>query len=183
MREIRFPMLDALSANGPAPGIEDQMMLYGRFVGSWTGRVFVHGADGGTREASCEVHFGWVLEGRAIQDVWIAPARKDRRDPGRLPEDNLFGTTLRVYDPENGLWNITWINPTTRSFNRMTGREVGEEMVQEYRAEDGAKCQWIFTDIRADSFHWIGRESRDEGETWKVSTEFLLRRTEEDPTK
>jgi hypothetical protein len=55
------------------------MMLYGQFVGSWQGTVLVHLPDGAPRESTCEVNFGWALEGRAIQDVWIAPALQGRK--------------------------------------------------------------------------------------------------------
>ena len=53
---------------------------------------------------------------------------------------------------------------------------AGGQHPQEYRAEDGTLCQWMFTEITAKSFHWIGRESENDGKTWKVNTEFFLRR-------
>ena len=40
-----------------------------------------------------------MLEGRAVQDVWIAPARKDRDVPGRDSDKDIYGTTVRVCDP------------------------------------------------------------------------------------
>ena len=59
----------ALSSNGPAADRASRMMLYGQFVGSWDGRLVVHRPDGERFETSCEVHFGWALAGRAVQDV------------------------------------------------------------------------------------------------------------------
>src|SRR5262249_41059427 len=70
-------LADVLLAEGPAVDRSQPLMLYGQFVGSWDGTVVVHEA-GGRRESSCEVHFGWVLAGRAVQDVWIAPSRHAR---------------------------------------------------------------------------------------------------------
>ena len=66
--------------------------------------------QGVRRETSAEVHFGWVLEGRAIQDVWIAPALR----AGTAASELMHGTTLRVYDPQQDLWQITWIIPFDR---------------------------------------------------------------------
>jgi hypothetical protein len=166
-------MLKRLASEGPAPDRAAQMMLYGQFVGSWEGTVVVHLPDGGRRESTAEVHFGWALEGRAIQDVWIAPALRDRK-PGE--QSRMYGTTLRVYDPTSDLWQITWIDPVRQAFNRMDGRKVGEDIVQEYRDAQGARCQWLFTEITAESFHWIARESKDDGKTWKRTGEFFLRR-------
>lgn len=164
-------LVDHLHATGPAPDRAGAMMLYGRFVGSWEGRLVYQDSAGVTREASAEVHFGWVLDGRAIQDVWIAPSRRHRR-----PEEPLLmhGSTFRVYDPRNDCWHITWIDPVKQRRDVMVGRPVGEDIVQEYRADDGRRIQWIFTGITADAFHWINRDSADDGKTWTVRGEFFL---------
>src|SRR4030042_3629832 len=100
MLKDQLPMLSVLHAEGPVADIKSKMMLYGQFVGSWEGRVVVHAPDGNRGEAGCEVHFGWVLEGRAIQDVWIATSRKERQDPKIAALGGLYGTPLRVYDPK-----------------------------------------------------------------------------------
>ena len=113
-----------------------------------------------------------MLGGRAVQDVWIAPALQ-----GRQPDqDRIHGTTLRVYDPQSDVWHITWIDPVKQAFNRMTGRKIGDEIVQEYRNEQGVRTQWLFTQITGASFHWIARDSNDDGESWTTRAEFFLRR-------
>jgi len=169
-------MLDVLGAGGPHPDHADALMLYGRFVGAWEGRVIVTRRDGSSREESCEVLFGWVLEGRAVQDVWIGPARADRGDPDRDSGRDMYGTTIRVYDPEHDAWQVTWIEPGSQTCQHMTGGRRGADIVQEYRDDDGALWQWIFTDITPDAFRWIARESSDDGASWLVRNEFFLRR-------
>jgi hypothetical protein len=169
----RDPFLETLRADGPAPDCAAHMMLYGQFVGSWDGTLKYVDLEGVRRETTAEVHFGWVLEGRAIQDVWIAPSRQARKEGERLL---MHGSTFRVYDPQQDLWHITWIDPVKQVVNRMTGRKVGNDIVQEYRMEDGKRCQWMFTEITPDSFHWINRESSDNDAHWKVRGEFFLRR-------
>jgi hypothetical protein len=89
---------------------------------------------------------------------------------------NRYGTTLRVYDPNIKAWHILWLNPVTQTYNTMIGRKVNDEIVQEYRDEDGALNQWIFSEITPNSFHWTGRSSHDEGKTWFVETEFFAQR-------
>ena len=170
----------ALIASAPASDRVEKMMLYGQFIGSWDGTVIVHRPDGQLLENSCEVHFGWVLAGRAIQDVWIAPSRKMGAAGA---DDGMYGTTLRVYDPKTDQWEITWIDPVRRNFNRMLGRPVGNEIIQEYRDEAGNICQWCFTDIRPDSFHWISRESNDGRLTWNLTAEFFLCRRQDEETR
>ena len=134
-------------------------------------------------ETTAEVHFGWVLEGRAVQDVWIAPSKAAGSLAGQPtpPRGALYGTTLRVYDPAKDEWGITWVNPVTGAFNRMVGRAAGKDIVQEYREADGRLVQWCFFEIKADSFHWVWRESADEGAHWTLRGEFYLRRRSRSP--
>ena len=168
--------LEALSFDGAAADRAEKMMLYGQFVGSWDLRVVDYEEDGKRWEGAGEVHFGWVLEGRAIQDVWISPPRNARKTI--TTSRNTYGTTLRVYDPNTDAWRILWVNPISQIYNTMIGRKVGDEIVQEYRDVAGALNQWIFTQITPNSFHWIGRSSKDDGKRWEVGTEFFARRKE-----
>jgi hypothetical protein len=179
------PMLNALHAEGAAPDRAESMMLYGQFIGTWEGTLrskkfranpdgeieFDNGSD--FNESTLEVHFSWALQGRAIQDVWISPTRRNVKDATGF---GMFGTTLRVYDPANDHWYITFIDPfTTQSYHRMIGRKVGSDIVQELR-KGYHITHWIFTDITKNSFHWMWKESEDNGKTWKVQAEFFLER-------
>jgi hypothetical protein len=161
----------ALHSDGPAADRADAMQLYGRFIGAWDGDLWFVDPEGNEYNVSAEVQFGWVLEGRAIQDVWIAPARKDPS-----PRPRMYGTTVRVYNPERGDWEITFIDPSRQRYNRQRGKAVGNEIVQEAREDDGSLTQWIFTDIEPDSFRWWSRSSADGGRTWHKLSEFRFRR-------
>lgn len=162
-----------LESEAPASEHADAMMLYGQFVGSWEGTCTTHPPDGAPQQHSAEVHFGFALEGRAVHDVWIVPARRDRRHP--IGPRNLYGTTLRVYDPASGDWNVTWINPPNGAHTRLVGRRVGDRIVQQGYDRDG-RNRWTFQAITPDSFHWTGEVSRDDGRTWRLLAEFALRR-------
>jgi len=68
-----------LTAPGRAPDILDKDDVYGWLVGDW--ELDVHhywGRDVSARHMKGEVHAAWVLEGRAVQDVWIMPRRTER---------------------------------------------------------------------------------------------------------
>jgi hypothetical protein len=164
-----------LESTAPVAEHADAMMLYGQFVGSWEGEGLIHAPDGKAARHSAEVHFGWVLEGRAVQDVWIVPARRDRNRP--IGARNLYGTTLRVYDPAADAWNVTWINPPNGAFTRLVGRREGDRIVQVGDDGDG-RNRWIFQAIAPDSFHWTGEVSADGGQTWRLVAEFALKRVE-----
>ena len=59
-------VIDALHAGGPAPDRAEQMNLYGWLIGRWEMDAVVH-TEAGTHRDPGEIHFGWVLEGRAIE--------------------------------------------------------------------------------------------------------------------
>jgi len=67
--------IDALHVSRPADEHAGKLMLFGRFVGSWDLEWAGTGANGEPATATGELHFGWVLGGRAVQDIWIIPGR------------------------------------------------------------------------------------------------------------
>jgi hypothetical protein len=122
-----------------------------------------------------EVHFSWTLEGRAVQDVWIMPRRSERRaDEGRA--NNMYGTTLRVWDPSMQAWRITWINPVTGHRAEQIGRWSGRDIVQIGTSSNGALTRWRFTEITPNSFLWMGEALETDGKTWKREGQFRAKR-------
>src|SRR5687767_9954640 len=85
-----------LAAARRSPEIPESADAYGWLVGSWDLEVRTYWAsDVSAQGLTAEAHFGWALEGRAIQDVWIMPRVQDRT--ARLDKKfNMYGTTLRV---------------------------------------------------------------------------------------
>ncbi len=169
------PLAGALIANGPAPDRATQMQLYGWLVGSWDLDVIEYRDDGSTRRRPGEWHFGWALEGRAVQDVWIVPPRS-LREGDAVAASNRYGTTLRTYDPGSDAWRIQWTDPVARSFLQMIGRAEGRDIVQLGARADGQLMRWSFREITPNAFLWRGELSADNGASWRVNTEFTARR-------
>jgi len=167
---------DILRADGPSPDLKDAPALYDWLIGSWDAEVIDYQEDGTPHSGPAEIHFAWVLEGRAIQDLWIAPPCA-LRSTGLPKKGNRFGTSIRVYDPALGAWRVTWINPVTLAHDHLIGRKEGDDIVQEGRREDGTRTRWSFREITPDSFHWLGEASLDEGKTWHLQAEFKARRS------
>jgi hypothetical protein len=172
--------LDALKADGPAPDRIGQMDLYGWLIGAWDLDVVRYMPDGGERRRKGEWHFGWVLEGRAIQDVWIVPPRGELRRGDAAANVNSYGTTLRIYDPRIDAWQIQWIDPVTQNFLAMIGRKQGDDIVQLGKNADGYPARWSFSEITPNSFRWRGETSQDKDaageESWRLDVEFFARR-------
>jgi hypothetical protein len=162
-----------LVARGRSPEIPEWADVYGWLVGIWDLDVLHYrAADVRFQGIKGEAHFGWVLEGRAIQDVWIMPSVS-----GRSPEidrtNNMYGTTLRIWDPATQAWRIRWFNPVSGHEERQTGRRIGNEIVQIGARPDGTPTRWRFTEITNDSFHWLGEALELDGKTWKLEGEFV----------
>jgi hypothetical protein len=154
---------DGLHAAGPAPDRAAQMELYAWLVGSWEMDAVVHADDRTTHRGRGEVHAGWVLAGRAIQDVWVLPGF-------------FHGTTLRIYDPGRDAWHILWNDPLKQYYARQIGRPRGDGIVQEGINDAGETTRWSFSDITPNGFRWRGERSRDGGATWELQAEFMFRR-------
>jgi len=154
---------EALSSTGPAADRADKMSLYGWLIGDWRFDAVMHADDGARHTGEGEIHFAWVLEGRAIQDVWILPGI-------------FFGTTLRIYDPGLDAWHILWSDPLKQLYTRQIGRARGRDIVQEGTADGGAATRWSFTEITPDGFRWTGERSLDGGATWQLQADFRARR-------
>jgi hypothetical protein len=165
----------ALCAPGPLPERAEKMRLYEPVLGDWEVEVVEYAPDGRRSISRGEWHFAWVLEGRAIQDVFIVPPRESRR-PGQPTANNRYGTTLRVYDPAADVWRVTWINPVSGLHTDLVGRREGNEIVHEGNDGDGSLMRWIFSDITPTTFRWRGERSTDEGKTWKKDVEFFAHR-------
>jgi hypothetical protein len=146
---------------------------YDWLIGDWEADVYDY-ENGEKRVSKGEWHFSWVLEGRAIQDVWIVPKLGDRN--ARTPANhNRYGTTIRIFDPKIEAWRVFWFNPVTQDRTELIGRKVGKAIVQQ-SVNDDSFTRWIFDDIKPNSFVWRGEFSNDGGKTWQLDAEFHARR-------
>jgi hypothetical protein len=165
----------AFTAAGRAPEIPEADDLYGWLIGSWELDVLRYVVDVSGRGIKGEAHFEWVLEGRAVQDVWIMPRREDRG--AEIDKTmNMYGTTLRVWDSSIQAWRITWVNPVTGARDELIGRSSEGQVVQVGTHSNGTPIRWSFTEITPDSFHWTGEALETDGKTWKMEGEFRAKK-------
>jgi hypothetical protein len=174
--QIKHTFTEGLISDGPADEYKEKLMLYGQFVGDWIAETKEY-SEKGIIKTEWDIRFEWILEGRAIQDLWITPIRKKERvnweDPG-----NRYSTTLRIYDPKIDAWHILWINPPNGRIVRQLGKTIDNEIVQiSDVTETGEIMRWVYRDIKKDSFRWCNETSIDQGKTWKLTQEMLAERS------
>jgi hypothetical protein len=161
--------IEGLGARGPDLELKEKLMLFGQFVGDWDIVEARYPHPDGTEElGQGEVHFDWILGGRAIQDVWM----KREEDLTVVP----VGTTIRYYDSKTDYWSSTWISPTQSIVQTFTAGLVGEEIVLNGKTKDGFPERWIFLDIKPNSFRWRSEMTSDGGATWVLTEEMRIRR-------
>ncbi len=161
--------IHGLDANSPDPKLKDKLMLFGQFVGDWDiVEARYKEKDGTWVKEKGEVHFGWILGGTAVQDVWIGSDRSDNV--------TIYGTTIRFYDPKIDAWRSTWISPVKGLVRTFIARKVKDEIVLETKTAEGLPERWVFSEITPSSFRWRSEEMQDGGKTWILTEEMHIKR-------
>jgi hypothetical protein len=148
-------------------------VIFDRFVGSWDMDCTFIDTNGVRSITSGEWHFGWILGGRALQDVLYFYAKGERPDD---PRDLRGGTTIRVFDSKSNEWLVSWFAALRGEVIHLRGGAEGERIVLRGLDVDGSSLRWSFNDIEGDSFCWLGETSSDRGSTWRTEQEMQLRR-------
>lgn len=159
-----------LHAPGPDPARRDQLALYAFLVGEWRMTVVVHAADGARHEGVGRIDAGWVLGGRAIQDVWQITS------PPLPVAGKWFGTTLRLFDPGLDGWRILWSDPGSDRYFDQIGRADPDGIEQLGTGHNGSRSRWTFREIGPASFRWRAEVAGDERAPWAVAVDVLARR-------
>lgn len=165
----RQAMVSALAALGPHPSLGDEARAFDRFVGTWDCEFTFFLRDGNTKHSEGELEFGWILDGQAVQDIWITYPQEAGKERG-------IGTTVRFFDAKSKTWRIIFVGPAYGALITVQGGAEGGRIVLRGVDDKGAMLRWSFNDIQADSFTWRGETSRDGGASWKLEEEHHMRR-------
>lgn len=150
---------DALITPSASQTVTGAAGLFESLVGSWALEFAGESIDGVAATTHGTMTMGRVLDGRAVQDVWIMP----HPDPAEPP---LFhGTTVRFYDPTITAWRSTWVEPVHGHVITFIGRANEGDIVLS-STNRPQPVRWTFTNIRHGSFTWLGERTSDEGRTW-----------------
>jgi hypothetical protein len=166
----RLDMVTALQSMGPHASLGEQAQVFGRLVGTWDVEYTHFSKDGKVSHRAGELIVGWVMDGRAIQDLWIV------YPSGKRTEREVY-TDLRYFDPKTGTWPATFIDPEHVSVARFTGGAASEDRIVLLTQDfDGEKTRWSFNDIRPDTFVFREEASSDGGNAWRLQSEYHMKR-------
>jgi len=152
--------------------LRDKLSLFGQFVGEWEFEGVIGKGTPEEKVVHGEWIFSWILDGTAIQDVFICPSRKEcEKNP---VTDAEYGTTVRFYNQSTDAWDMFY--GLSGSTHFLEGRQVGEQIIVKDKNESEGLTQWVFSDITPSSFHWQNKKSNDDGATWIISFELSASR-------
>ena len=101
-------------------------------VGTWDRDYSFHAEDGTVSRASGELRFGWIIDGHALQDIWITY-------PKEPAEERLIGTSVRFFDAKTKLWRVVFVLPALGILTTVEGRAEGDRIVLAGQASDGSR--------------------------------------------
>jgi hypothetical protein len=171
----RLDVVTALQGMGPHPSLGDNAKVFGRLVGTWEVEYTDFSKNGKVTHRSGQLIVGWVMDGRAIQDLWIV-------NPSGARKEREVYTDLRYFEPKSRTWPAIFVDPEDASVAKFTGGAVGDSrIVLDSPDLDAQDTRWSFNDIRKDSFVFRDEASSDGGKTWRLRSEYHMRRRGEAP--
>jgi hypothetical protein len=167
----RRDLVTLLAADGPHSSLGKEADLFGRFVGTWDADYTFIADNGSVRHKKGEVRMGWVLDGRAIEDIFMSY-------PDSSSPERQMVAGIRWPNPKTGKWTLAFVAPTFDAVVRMEAAAEGDRIVLRGKDPEGVELRWSFNDITPTSFVWRGETSRDGGKTWRLEEEHHMSRRE-----
>jgi hypothetical protein len=165
--------IQVLLANSSRQNLPDSLKLFAPFVGSWEWSGFDYLEDGTKIPTRGKWIFEWVLNGNAIQDVFIFEDPHNKTNQLSFVE---YGTTIRFPINDGKTWKAVWIGPMNRVVIVFDVKVIGTEIVLEGKNEKSNIVHWTFSEITESNFHWRGEYSSNGGESWILYEELDAKR-------
>ena len=160
----------ALTSPRRSPHLPKDDDLFDFIIGDWDLAARVHDNDGNVKTSRGELLSSWVLDGRAIQDLFIFPRRIDRKSAPPSRGDR-YGTTIRLYDHGDRTWRVYWLNPADEETSgELRARSYEGGVVLTGTLWDGTDVRWYYQDITTTSFRYRAEKLTTRGQ-WQLYLE------------
>ena len=172
-QDLKDDFIQALLTSRLRQNHPDSLKLFAQFIGSWDWNGFDYLDDGTKMPTKGKWVFEWVLNGNAIQDVFIFEDPHNNTDQLSFVE---YGTTIRFPIDDGKTWKVVWVGPMNKIVRTFDAKVVGTEIVLDGKNDKGDIVHWIFSEITESSFHWRGEYSSNSGESWNLYEEIDAKR-------
>ena len=122
----------AMAAASAHPSLVDQAQVFGRLLGTWDVEYMDILKNGKRLGRTGLFIVGWVMDGRAIQDLWIV-------DPSPGHAEREVYTDVRYFDPKTVLWTSIFVDPEHASMARFSGGAVADGRIVLHTSDLGSK--------------------------------------------
>ncbi|MEZ5920063.1 MAG: hypothetical protein R3C60_01800 [Parvularculaceae bacterium] len=166
----RSGLIAALSAAGPHSSLSDQANIVGRLVGAWDVKYTQFSKDGTAKLSTGQFIAGWIMDGRAIQILWIV-------DPSKTRTEREVYTNVDWFDQKAQTWRSAFVDPEHGSLAKFAGGPEGDDRFVLETEDFGSELvRWSANNIQANSFVWREEASTDGGTTWRLEAEYQMKR-------
>jgi len=148
--------------------IPEEYDWYAPLIGNWDFDYYdsYHGED---RHVKGEWLFRRVLNGMAIEDLFICPSR-DTRDK-ELQPDGEYGAAIRMFNTEKKCYDMTYVCSKYTRF-----LEIQKEHSKIICTDINKPTEkWVFSEITTNTFHWQNVTVLENG-AWKINSNVYARR-------
>jgi len=155
----------ALLSSARSPIIPAEDDWYAPLLGDWQ---FAYSESDG-RQLKGEWFFRRVLEGTAIEDIFICPSR-DTKELNLQP-DGEYGVAVRMYNQTKRCYDMTYA--CTKYTKCLEVRKEQGKII--CTVQDDPSEKWVFLNVKESSFHWQNIRVLENG-SWRVNCEVFASR-------
>lgn len=150
--------------NSAAPPETSQFSF---IVGKWDCKTKFLTPAGEYNEGHATWTGSYILDGWAIQDLWVTEGSKG----------SFYGLNIRSFNKALGKWDNRWLPQGTLEWKHYDSEMVGDNMVMTGGEGTDQRGPYIdrntFSEIGKDSWRWRKDRSWDGGETWFEGIGFI----------
>lgn len=161
MSEFEKALLSS-SKNEMIPAEDD---WYAPLLGDWKFEYY----EPGGRHLKGEWFFRRILEGTAIEDIFICPSRETKETHPQ--PDGEYGVAVRMYNKEERCYDMTYV--CTKGTTRLRIQKEHGKIA--CTVLDKPENKWVFSEITENTFHWQNVTVLENGE-WQTNCEVFADR-------
>ncbi|MEX0315960.1 MAG: hypothetical protein AB3N18_17405 [Allomuricauda sp.] len=155
--------------NETAPSSTDH---WGQLVGDWDIVVDMLDDSGEIQQSfSGEWNWFYIMNGMAIQDVFILPKRKDSKDQG----NQFYGVGLRIYNEKLDKWQTAYVDTSNRQIDVGEAVSTKEKITLFETNDKKEKIRITYFDFQENTFRWQQEVFNEDQKAWQVTQ--LIRAT------
>lgn len=154
---------------GMAAGAPQELLHWQKLMGRWstTEESLKQDGSGWQPSKGADWEFFWSFDGWGVQDNYVSP-------PAAEPVDDESkrqrGTNLRIYNPVEDKWIMTWLTITSSKPQTFTARSTDDEIIMrnDNINPQGYHSRITFFDVTPTTFEWKLEWSKDEDSWFEV---------------